>query len=220
MPDTSSTTYARVGAVLHGIGMISEERMRGVLEEAAPYAHEELDHYEAACALEEFGVAVSVHADDIDSVHHDYASLLDDALRVAGNKVAVTDVRLVEGEGPLESGRFDTLEFRRNGRLVSVPAEHFADDYYDQGAACDAIAETAADDDPRAWHWVEFEHRPHAGYDSIMVLATQEQLKALHEHLGFTFPDSDGWQAPADPPAVRRAWGDVQRNAPGAPGPR
>ncbi|MFI2237084.1 hypothetical protein [Streptomyces chrestomyceticus] len=60
-------TYTRIGAILHEIGMVSEAQMHRTLAEAANYADEPLEeHYEAACALEEFGVAVSVHADDID----------------------------------------------------------------------------------------------------------------------------------------------------------
>jgi hypothetical protein len=103
----------------------------------------------------------------------------------------VSDFRLVEGPGPVEDGRSDRLTFKRNGTLVSIDAEHYADDYYDQTAACEAIAETAAADDPRSWHFVDFERKPNAGYDSIMVLATPEQTRALHERLGFTFPWTD-----------------------------
>ncbi|MCX4821838.1 hypothetical protein OG883_18505 [Streptomyces sp. NBC_01142] len=187
MSNISSITYARIGAILHEIGMVPKEKMRSVLEDAADYAGDELDHYGAASALEDFGVAVSVHADDIDSIYGDYGSLLAEAAEVAGGKVTLTNVRIVEGEGDFEGGRFDLLEFERNGRLVSIRAEHFADDYYDHEAACEAIAETAPDDDPRSWRYVDFERKPSAGYDSIMVLATPEQAEALHKHLGFTF---------------------------------
>lgn len=179
-------TYRRVGAVLQESGMASEEKVREVLEWAKEFADEEVDHYEAAGTLEEFGVAVSVHADDIDSIHYDYASLLDDAVSVAGGKVTITDVRLVEGEGELENGRFDRLEFKRNGHPVSIGAEHFAEDYFDHEAACEAIALTAHEDDPRSWRNVDFERLPNAGYDSIMVLAAPEQAAALQEHLGLT----------------------------------
>ncbi|MEU2789879.1 hypothetical protein [Streptomyces sp. NPDC007100] len=192
MSNTSSITYTRIGAILHEIGMVSEEQLRSTLEETANYADEEVeDHYEVACALEEFKVAVSVHADDIDSIHDDYGSLLQDAAEVAGGRVAITGVRLVEGEGELAGGRFDTLEFERDGEPVSIEAEHFADDYYDHEAACEAITMTAHDDDPRTWRCLDFERKPNAGYDSIMVLATPEQAKALRERLGFTFLSGD-----------------------------
>ncbi|GCD45105.1 hypothetical protein GKJPGBOP_04825 [Streptomyces paromomycinus] len=181
-------TYTRIGAILHEIGMVSEEQLHRTLAEAANYADEPLEeHYEAACALEEFGVAVSVHADDIDSIYYDYATLLEDAVAVAGGKVAITNVRIVAGEGDLEDGRLDQLEFERDGKPVTILADHLAEDYYDQGAACEAIAETAHDDDPRTWRYLDFERQPHRGYDSIMVLATPEQAQALQTHLSFTF---------------------------------
>ncbi|MEU1483622.1 hypothetical protein [Streptomyces sp. NPDC005752] len=182
-----SITYRRVGALLHETAMVSEEKMHGVLEGAAAYADAELDQYAAAHALESFGVAVSVHADDIDSIHEGYRGLLADAAEAAGGEVAITDVRIVEGEGGFEGGRLDAVEFERDGRTVSIPAEHFAEDYYDHGAACRAIAETAPGDGPRSWRLAGFTREPGAGYDSIMVLATPGQREALHQHLGLTF---------------------------------
>lgn len=170
--------------------MVSTAKAHSVLEGVAHYANDELDQYQAACALEQFGVAVSVHADDIDSIHYGYESLLVRAAEIAGGKVSITNVRIVEGEGDLADGREDLLEFERNSKLVSVTAEHFAEDYYDHGAACEAIIETTHDDDPRSWHLVDFERKPNIGYDSIVVLATLEQTQALHEHLGLTFPAS------------------------------
>lgn len=130
-------TYTRIGAILHEIGMVSEEQLHRTLAEAANYADEPLEeHDQAACALEEFGVAVSVHADDIDSIHYDYATLLADAVAVAGGRVAITDVRIVEGEGDVEGGRLDQLEFERDSKPVSILAAHLAEDYFDQGATC------------------------------------------------------------------------------------
>ncbi|MEV5597027.1 hypothetical protein [Streptomyces sp. NPDC052496] len=190
MSNVSSMTYTRIGAILHEIGMVSEEQLRSALEEVANYADEPLEeHYEAASALEEFGVAVSVHADDIDSIHYDYAILLEDAARVAGDRVEISNVRIVAGEGDFEGGRLDQLEFERDGRPVSILADHLAEDYFDQGAACEAIAETAHDDDPRTWRYLDFDRKPSHGYDSIMVLATPDQAQDLHDRLGFTFPE-------------------------------
>ncbi|MFI9051833.1 hypothetical protein [Streptomyces sp. NPDC053427] len=186
--DPTTFTYAQVGTVLHEIGMISEERLRRGIEEFAAYAHEAGDHYEAACALEHFGVAVSVHADDIDSIHEGYAYLLETAAEVAGNRVAITDVRLVEGEGEFEGGRDDILEFERDGTTVSINAEHTAIDYYDHLAACDAIEATAHEDDPGEWCFLDFTREEGRVYDTVMVFATPEQRKALGERLGFTFP--------------------------------
>lgn len=188
MPTGSPATCRRIGALLRDIGMVSDETVRSTLEAAATYADDELDQYAAAQALESFGVAVSVHADDIDSIHDGYASLLADATEAAGGRVTISGVRVVEGEGGFEGGRFDALEFERDGEPVSISAEHFAVDYYDHEAACRAIAETAHGDDPRSWRNVGFAREPGAGYDSIMVLATPGQREALHRHLGLTFP--------------------------------
>ncbi|MFF5895872.1 hypothetical protein ACFY8O_08090 [Streptomyces argenteolus] len=181
------TTYRRIGALLRDTGMVSDETVRSTLEAAAAYADDELGAYAAAQALESFGVAVSVHADDIDSVHDGYAGLLADAAETAGGRVTISDVRVVAGEGGFEGGRLDVIEFLRDGRPVSVPAEHFAEDYYDHAAACRAIAETAHRDDPRVWRNAGFARERGVGYDSIMVLATPEQREALHRHLGLTF---------------------------------
>ncbi|MCM2576286.1 hypothetical protein [Streptomyces meridianus] len=188
MSNTQAMTYRRVGMVLQEIGMVSEEKVRSVLKEAEEFADEEMEHHEAADALEEFGAAVSVHADGIDSIHYAYADLLTDATAVAGDRVTITDVRLVEGEGELANGRFDTLEFRRNGKPVSISAEHFADDHFSLETACQAVLATADEDDPRSWCEVGFERKQYAGGDTVLVLATPEQAAALQEHLGFTFP--------------------------------
>lgn len=180
------TTYRRIGAILHEIGMVSEETLRSVLEDFEAYANDELDHHEAAAALESFGVAVSVHSDRIGSIREGYASLLTSAVEVVGGGVTIGNVRLVEGEGELTDGRDDLLQFERNGSLVSIDAEHRADTYYDHEAACNAIAETAPDGDPRSWLYVDFEREPYRLDDSVMVLATPGQARALQEQLGFT----------------------------------
>ncbi|WP_030668889.1 hypothetical protein [Streptomyces rimosus] len=184
---SNTYTYTRVGAILHEIGMVTEEKLRSVLAEAADYADEEIDQYEAAGALEEFGVAVSVHADDIDSIYDDYTDLMESAVEAAGGRVTITGVRLVEGEGDLEGGRMDTLMFERNGIPMSIVADHYAEDYYDPAAACEVIAVTAHEDDPRTWRELDFEREPYRGYDNIMVLVTPEQAQALRERLGFRF---------------------------------
>ncbi|MEU6958307.1 hypothetical protein [Streptomyces chrestomyceticus] len=38
MSNVSSTTYARIGAILHEFGMVSEEQLHHALAEAAHYA--------------------------------------------------------------------------------------------------------------------------------------------------------------------------------------
>ncbi len=187
MFDESSITLRRIGAVLHQAGLVSRETVRDVLERLGGHVEEQLTGYGTACALEDFGVAVSVHADDIDSIHDGYPALLTNAVAVIGGGVTVSDVRVVQGGGALDAGRSDRLEFVRDGRLVSIPAEHFSEDYYDHVAACRAIAETARSEDSRSWHHTDFPRVPGAGYDSIMVFATPAQVAILQEHLGLTF---------------------------------
>ncbi|WP_377266957.1 hypothetical protein [Peterkaempfera sp. SMS 1(5)a] len=178
-------TYELVAAHLQEIGMVSPEKAQAVLEEFADWAHDELKPYDVACALGSFGLAVLVHADDIDYLEPGYAWLLEQASAVAGGAVTVTGVRLHEGEFSGGS-RDDTLEFQRNGRPVSILAEHFSDEYYDHLAACEAIAMLAPDDDPRSFRLVDFERERHGVYDSIMVLTTPEQAQALERHFGLT----------------------------------
>ncbi|MFG3114232.1 hypothetical protein ACGF4C_07540 [Streptomyces sp. NPDC048197] len=184
---TSSFTYAHVGEILHEIGMVSEERWRHGLEEAADWAHKEVRQYDAAMALVHFGVAVSVHAEGIGSIYEDYEALMEEASAVAGHSVTISNVRLIEGEEELQDGRFDTLEFERDGQVISIEAEHFKEYYYDHEAACNAIAYTARDDDTRQWHTVDFDRDKYRVHETIVVLATAEQRQALTDRLGFRF---------------------------------
>lgn len=187
MAKDSFMTYRSVGALLHETGMVSAEKTHSVLEGLAAHADKKLAPHEAAGALVEFGAAVSVHVDDIDSIYEDYAPLLAAAAEIAGGRVTVTDVRIVKGEGGFEDGgRCDLLEFERNGTLVSLVAEHFSEEYYDHETAYLAIRETAHDDDPRSWHNVDFAREPGSIHDNVIVLATPAQSEALHEHLGLT----------------------------------
>ncbi|WP_299540387.1 hypothetical protein [uncultured Streptomyces sp.] len=179
MSHTSPITYARLGAVLAEASMVSREKAADVVGRYHAHADEELAPHGAAGALEEFGVAVSVHGDDVDSLREGYADLLARAAEVVGGGMTVTGVRLVEGEGPVADGRRDRVEFACDGRHVSVRAEHFADDYFDHMAAHAAVALTAQPPDPRSWRSVDFPRDRHHTYDTVLVLATAEQAAAL-----------------------------------------
>lgn len=150
------------------------------------YAHDRLNPYEVACALEDFGLAVPVHADDIDYLEEGYAYLLRKAAALTGGAITVANVRLHEGEF-VSGSRDDVLEFERNGELVSISAEHHSNEYYDHLAACDAIDHLSPDDDPRSFRLVDFEREEHRHYDSILVLATPEQTEAMRKHFGLEF---------------------------------
>ncbi|MFE7313451.1 hypothetical protein ACFU7T_10125 [Streptomyces sp. NPDC057555] len=189
MSNLSHLTYERIAEVLQQADMISPAKAQACLAEigsSGPY----LTPYDVALSLREFGVAVSIHSDDIDFLEDSYSWLLDEAAKVTGGAVTVANVRLVEGEedegfGPPEfDSRDDVLEFERNGRLVSIPAEHFSEDYYDTAAAVQAVAEMSPDDSPRAFHIVDFERERNGVYDTVMALVSPEQARILEENLG------------------------------------
>ncbi|MGW2631075.1 hypothetical protein ACWC2K_17285 [Streptomyces chattanoogensis] len=200
MPNTQRTvptappmTYVQVAAVLREAGMLSREKAHSVLQEFADYTSDQLNPYEVAEALEEFGVAVSVHTEDLDFLESDYESLLQDAAALTGGAVTVTHVRLHEEEDwDGEFPRWDRLEFARNGRLVSVSAEHLSDDYYDIGAALECVEAVSPDDDPRSFRVVDFSGTRWQDHDIIVVLATPEQTQALGKSLGLAFEPLPG----------------------------
>ncbi|MEU9114827.1 hypothetical protein AB0D04_24300 [Streptomyces sp. NPDC048483] len=113
--------------VLQRLGMVSQDKAHTVVEEMGTYGYN-LTPYDVACSLVGFGVAVEIHADDIDFLEESYAWLLNKAVAVTGGAVTVTNVRLHEGhttEGfgrPDFDSRDDVLEFERNGQLISIPS--------------------------------------------------------------------------------------------------
>ncbi|MGM1063524.1 hypothetical protein [Saccharothrix sp. Mg75] len=175
-------TYEDVAAALLEIGMISADKARAVLDQFADYARDPLDRYGVAAALQSFDLAVTVHADDVDFLEESYEHLLVQAAGLTGGAVTVTDVRLHQGE-PDDDGRDDVLEFKRDGEVVTVHAEHFSDEYLDHLAAGEAIGHLSPDD-PRRFHEVGFERDPNRVYETVIALATPEQARALHERFG------------------------------------
>ncbi|MGW6913121.1 hypothetical protein ACWGB8_04760 [Kitasatospora sp. NPDC054939] len=194
MANVSLVTYERVAAVLRGIGMVSGEKAEAVLATFSGIAEEALEPYSVALSLVEFGAAVSIHSDDIDFLEPSYTWLLEAAAAVTGGAVTVANVRLHEGEAtegfgpPGFESRDDVLEFERNGRVVSIPAEHFSEDYYDVGAAVEAVAEVSPDDGHRAFHLVDFDRERNGVYDTVMALVSPEQARVLEESLGLKIP--------------------------------
>ncbi|CAL9627503.1 hypothetical protein SUDANB95_05967 [Actinosynnema sp. ALI-1.44] len=177
-------TYKHVAFALLEAGMLSHEQVRAVLDKFAEYVDDHLDPYDVACALEIFGVAVTVHADDIDDLEQSYTHILERAAALTGGAVTVTDVRLVEGE--FEAGsRDDVLEFEVNGRAVSINAEHFSDQYLDHLAATDAV-DALNPGDARTFRLADFEREPYRGYETVLTLVTPEQAAVLEESLGLT----------------------------------
>ncbi|WP_063788474.1 hypothetical protein [Streptomyces chattanoogensis] len=187
-PTAPPMTYVQVAAVLQEIGMLSQEKAHSVLRECADCTSDTLNPYEVAEALEVFGVAVSLHTEDLDFLESDDESLLQDAAALTGGAVTVAHVRLHEEEDwDGEFPRWDRLEFERNGRLISLSAEHLSDDYYDIGAALECVEAVSPDDDPRSFRVVDFEGTRWRLHDTIVVLATPEQTEALGKSLGLAF---------------------------------
>ncbi|MGW0733022.1 hypothetical protein [Streptomyces sp. NPDC002851] len=182
-------TYIRVAEVLTDLGMITQEKAQSVLDDFRDFAHHTLDGpRDIAGTLEEFGVAVSIHADDVDFADEHYAWLLDEAAALTGGKVTVANYRFdKEDEDDEEDGR-GTLYFDRNGEELSFCIEQESNDYLDMGAAQAAIEALSPDDDPRSFRCVDNgPTNPPGTRDDIMVLATAEQRDGLLQHFGIAF---------------------------------
>ncbi|MDQ0377835.1 hypothetical protein [Amycolatopsis thermophila] len=169
-------TYETVAAVLRETGLASPEHTRDILDRSSE-VRTPLDPFEVARALEDFGAAVSVHADDVDVLEESYESLLRKAAALTGGAVTVSGVHLDDG-----ADGDDVLHFERNGEPRSVDAEHLAEDYLDHAAAVEAIA-ALSPGDGRQFREVDFDGA-YRERDTIVVLVTDEQREALRERLG------------------------------------
>lgn len=186
MANTQSITYARIAEVLTDLGMITEEQARTVLDEASDYATEPMERrHEVADALEGFGVAVSIHSDDVDFADEHYEWLLNEAAALTGGSVAVSNYRFDKSDPDDEDCGLGTMHFECNGRPLSFGIEQESNDYLDMGAAQAAIEALSPPDDPREFRCVEQEGADLG--DDYMVLATAEQRDGLLRHLGIVF---------------------------------
>ncbi|MFI6764696.1 hypothetical protein [Streptomyces sp. NPDC050355] len=189
MAESQTINYIRVGEILTELGMITQEKARGVVDHFGDLAHDELTSSDDILdTLESFGVAVSIHADDVDFADEHYPWLLEEAAALTGGKVTVDNFRFdKEDEDDEECGR-GTLYFDRNGEQLSFLIEQESNDYLDMGAAQAAIEALSPDDDPRTFRCIDNgpEH-PLGSTDDVMVLATEEQREGLRRHFGITF---------------------------------
>lgn len=186
MANNQSITYVRIAEVLTDLGMITQEKARRVLEEFAKFASEPIERdHEVASALESFGVAVSIHSDDVDFADAHYEWLLNEAAALTGGKVTVSDYRFEKSYPDDEDCGLGTMHFECNGKPLSFGVEQESNDYLDMGAAQEAIKALSLDGDPREFRLVEQEG-PHLD-DDIMVLASSEQREGLRRHLGIRF---------------------------------
>ncbi|WP_405743782.1 hypothetical protein OG422_18640 [Streptomyces sp. NBC_01525] len=191
MSQAELITYVRIAEVLTALGMITQEKGRGVVEEFRDVAHEEITPlHHVSYALEDFGAAVSIHAEDVDFADVAYGELLADAAALTGGAVEVTEYRFEKAdEDDPEDGR-GVMYFTAQGQRHSFGVEQESNDYFDIGAAQAAIEALSPVDDPRDFRCVDYgPEGPYQGWDAIMVLATAEQRAALGHHLGLTFED-------------------------------
>lgn len=186
MANTQPITYTRIAEVLTDLGMITEDKARGVLDEAFSYATEPIGRaHEVASSLESFAVAVRIHSDDVDFADEHYEWLLNEAAALTGGKVTVSGYRFEKDDPDDEECGLGTMHFSCNGKPFSFGVEQESNDYLDMGSARQAIEALGADDDPRDFRLVEQGTAHHD--DDIMVLATADQREGLNRRLGLTF---------------------------------
>ncbi|MER7794188.1 hypothetical protein [Streptomyces sp. NPDC097640] len=187
MAKSQPINYIRVAEVLTELGMITHETAQGVIDDFGDLAYGELEtDHEIADSLESFGVAVCIHADDVDFADQAYEGLLEEAAALTGGRVTVDNYRFEKEDPDDEDDGRGTLYFERNGKELLFSIEQESNDYFDMGAAQAAIEALSPDDDPRAFRCVD--GGPDTlGHDDVMVLATAEQREGLLQHLGITF---------------------------------
>ncbi|MEU1668188.1 hypothetical protein ABZ547_32350 [Streptomyces sparsogenes] len=187
MAKSQPITYVRVAEVLTELGLITSETAQGVIDRFGDLAYGELEPgHEIAGSLEDFGVAVSIHAEDVDFADQHYEWLLEEAAALTGGRVTVNNYRFEKEDPDDEDAGRGTMYFERNGKELSFSVEQESNDYLDMGAAQAAIEALSPDDDPRSFRCVD--SGPYTlGYDDVMVLATAEQREGLTRHLGITF---------------------------------
>ncbi|GAB3985997.1 hypothetical protein GCM10029978_100330 [Actinoallomurus acanthiterrae] len=186
-----------------GLGMLTEEKaaavLAGIAEWRADHLDEDLAERDVFGWLPEFGVAVSVHGEDVDFVESYYGYLLEkEVTACTGGAVVVTDVVLVRDEDDEDSAEY--LHFLRNGESVWWHVEHQSDDYVDQAAVAEQISDLdPGGDDPRVFYELLREKRESC-QDDVFVLASPEQARALRDEFGLDFHGLDVHGLDADRP--------------------
>ncbi|MDX3231514.1 hypothetical protein [Streptomyces sp. ME19-01-6] len=189
MAKSQPINYIRVAEVLTELGMITQETAQSVIADFGDLAHSEMKPgHEIASSLEDFGVAVSIHADDVDFADQHYEWLLGEAAALTGGKVTVDNYRFHKEDPDDEDAGRGTLYFECNGKELSFLIEQESNDYLDMTAAQAAIEALSPDDDPRSFRCADCGPDT-LGHDDVMVWATAEQREGLFQHLGITFKE-------------------------------
>lgn len=177
--NTGMNTYQRLAARLHELGMITRRKAEEVCVYTADWGEPRPERRtdELVAVFEDCGVALQVHGEDVDFAEGAYAGILEDAERIIGGAVAVTDVALVG-----EIGSLRDLDFKVNGEAKSWPIEQESDDYLDLGAVHEGISDLLpGGGDPRVFHCVPGDG---ACADDYYLLATPGQAAALRDEFG------------------------------------
>lgn len=189
MAKTPTINYVRVAEVLTDLGMVSREAAQSVVEQFGDLAHSELNPgNHIASALTSFGVAVSIHAEDVDFADEHYEWLLNEAAALTGGKVTISHYRFEKDYPDDEDCGLGTMHFDCNGKPLSFQVQQESNDYLDMRAAQEAIEALGPDGDPRSFRCVDKSPEiRNISIDDVMVLATAEQRQGLSQHLGITF---------------------------------
>lgn len=132
-----------------------------------------------ASLLELFGVAVSVHGEDVDDLEEAYREILQGAAALSGGAVVVTDVALDP-----DSSNETPLTFRMNGKPIRWREDHLGPDYLDHLAFFEQIADLEpGGDDPRHFYGIL---GTETCSDDYYLLLTDDQAEALRDEFGLS----------------------------------
>ncbi|MFD0260411.1 hypothetical protein ACFXKJ_36030 [Kitasatospora indigofera] len=177
--NTGMNTYQRLAVRLHELGMITRRKADESVGYTADWGepHPDRRTEELTGVLEVCDVALQAHGEDVDFAEGAYAGIFEDAERMIGGAVTVTDVELA---GEIGSSR--DLDFKVNGEPRSWRIEQESDDYLDLGAVEQGISDLVpGGDDPRVFHCVPGDG---ACADDYYLLATPEQAAVLRDEFG------------------------------------
>ncbi|MFI5530205.1 hypothetical protein ACIA8O_16830 [Kitasatospora sp. NPDC051853] len=178
--DTGTNSYQRLAVRLHELGMITRRKAdEGIAyTEGWSEPEERRRTEELTAVLEVCDVALQVHGEDVDYAEGAYIDIIEDAVRLGGGVLTVTDVELL---GEVGSSR--DLEFKVDGEPKSWRIEQESDDYLDMGAVEEGIVDLVpGGGDPRVFHRI-----PGDGSgcdDDYYLLATPAHAALLQEEFG------------------------------------
>jgi hypothetical protein len=172
---TTPLTYRRLIDRLATLEILPADHVEAALPAWA--TGEEEVGSDVGSLLELFGVAVSVHGEDVDDLEESYREILEGAAALSRGAVVVTDVALdPDGSNPTP------LTFRLNGKPMAWREEHEGPDYLDHMTFFEQISDLEpGGDDPRHFYGI-----PGAEpcSDDYYLLLTDDQAAALRDELG------------------------------------